>query len=97
VNKSIFLAGPKVSVVPLDLAGVHISNLEKVVDLRVTGSAAAIDEVFDLPIIVVLPSSQFVVAHEHGHSWSHFHKDRAHSELLLGMAIASELANHHCS
>ncbi|WP_186539572.1 hypothetical protein [Synechococcus sp. BIOS-E4-1] len=64
---------------------------------RITGSAAAMDDMFDPPITVAFLSGGDRRGARHSHPWSHVQKDRAPSQLLLGVATASVLANHHCA
>ena len=68
--------GHQISVDPTDHPGVHISDLKEVVDLRVSGSSAAVDHLPHPPILVGLLSGQIVVAHDHRHAWNHAQEDR---------------------
>ena len=43
----------EVGVHPANRSGVHISDLEEVVDLRITGSTAAVDEIAHSPIHIL--------------------------------------------
>ena len=68
--------GDKVGVDPADHAGVHISDLKDVMDLRVTGTTAAVDHLAHSPIPIVPFPGLEVVPGDHCHPWDNSQKDR---------------------
>ena len=66
--------GHQVGIDPANLAGVHISDLKKVVDRRITCSSAAVDHMPHPPIPVMSLAGEEVMPHDHRHPWSHVQK-----------------------
>ena len=63
----------------IDLANhsrVHISYLEQVVELRITSSSTAIDDLPNHPILVLLLPDLVITPHDHCHPWSDSQKER---------------------
>ena len=69
--------GHQICIDPADYACIHITDLEQVVDLRVTGTTTAVDHLPYPPILVTLLSDLKVVLDDDRHPWSDIQKDRA--------------------
>ncbi len=66
----------QISVDPADHARIHIGDLKEVVDLRVTGSTAAVDHLPHPPILLGLLSGLKVVLDDDRHPWGHVQEHR---------------------